>query len=128
MAIKGNILIIEDDPETRSLLEKLFITGGYQVLTASDGPNGINTACAFPPDLIILDVILPGLDGYDTCVQLKEKLNVPILILTAKSAPADLTRGFQAGADDFVKKPFNPKELLLRTKILVHRYRLNNLQ
>jgi DNA-binding response OmpR family regulator len=128
MAIKGNILVIDDDMEARDILEKLFISGGYRVQTAPDGPNGIRSACTCPPDLVVLDVMMPGLNGFETCVQLKEKLNIPVLLLTAKSSLADLVQGFSSGADDFVKKPYNPKELLLRSKALVHRYRLNNSQ
>jgi DNA-binding response OmpR family regulator len=128
MAIKGNILVIDDDLVARDLLEKLFVTGGYHVQTAPDGPDGIKSACTCPPDLVVLDVMMPGLNGFETCVLLKEKFNIPVLLLTAKSSLADLVQGFSSGADDFVKKPYNPKELLLRSKALVRRYHLNSSQ
>jgi DNA-binding response OmpR family regulator len=126
--MKGNILVIEDDQETADLLERLFKAGGYSVQTSGDGENGVTKACKNQPDLVILDVMMPGMDGFDTCSRIKQNMNIPVLMLSARNGLQDLTRGFNAGADDYVKKPYNSNELLLRVKALVHRYHVNGYQ
>lgn len=123
--MKSKILVIEDDQESARLLEMLFKAGGYSVRVSNDGENGISDACVSQPDLVVLDVMMPGLDGFDTCTRLKKEMDIPVLMLTARYGPGDMEKGFSAGADDFVKKPYNTNELLLRVKALVRRYKTN---
>lgn len=120
--MKGKILVIEDDQESAHILEMLFKAGGYTVKVTDDGEQGIVVASDLHPDLVVLDVMMPGMDGYDTCARIKNEMNIPVLMLTAKTAPQDVVKGFSSGADDYVRKPYNTNELLLRVKALVNRY------
>jgi DNA-binding response OmpR family regulator len=124
--MKGKILVIEDDLDTAHVLEMLFKAGGYSVKISDNGEKGITEAVSNHPDLVVLDVMMPGIDGYDTCSRLKQQMDIPILILTARYSPTEVVKGFNAGADDFVKKPYNTNELLLRVKALVNRYHSAN--
>lgn len=122
--MKGKILVIEDDQESAHILEMLFKAGGYTVKVSEDGEQGIREAGDLHPDLVVLDVMMPGMDGYDTCARIKNEMNIPVLMLTAKTSPQDIAKGFSCGADDYVRKPYNTNELLLRVKALVHRYQI----
>jgi DNA-binding response OmpR family regulator len=124
--MKGKILVIEDDHDSAHILEMLFKAGGYSVMVTEDGEKGLSEANSLHPDLVVLDVMMPGLDGYDTCARIKDQMNIPVLMLTARTQPQDVVRGFSSGADDYVKKPYNTNELLLRVKALVNRYHANN--
>lgn len=115
------ILFIDDDVETLALLEKMLGLEGYKVLVASNGPDGLHLAYEQHPDLIILDISMPDQDGFEVCINLREITNVPILILTARSAASDIKHGFAVGADDYIKKPFSNDELLMRVKALLRR-------
>lgn len=115
------LVLIEDDrlivePVVRAL-EKL----GYTVLTAYDGVSGLKTALTNPCDLVILDIMLPGMDGWEVCKAIREKSVVPILMLTALSDEVDRILGLELGADDYVTKPFSTRELVARVKALLRR-------
>jgi DNA-binding response OmpR family regulator len=127
MIMDKKILFIDDDVEILALLEKLLGFEGYQVFLASNGSEGLHLAYEQHPDLIILDVSMPGQDGFDVCKSLREITSVPIIMLTARTAPPDIKRGFAAGADDYIKKPFSNDELLLRVRALLRRGTSGNL-
>lgn len=116
-----HILVIEDDPQISDLLRRGLIYEGYSVTVAGDGPAGLTAARDRPPDLVLLDLMLPGLDGLTVCQRLRAASSVPILILTAKDAVPDRVKGLDAGADDYVVKPFSFDELLARIRALLRR-------
>ncbi len=118
-----SILIIEDDSTLLRGLKDNFESRGFQVRTESDGRDGLDAALASTPDLIILDIMLPTLNGFEICSELREHdLDVPIIMLTAKGQEEDIIRGLNLGADDYVTKPFNIRELLARTDAFLRRY------
>ena len=110
------VLIIEDDPSMQRGLKDNFVYAGYNVIISSDGQKGLNAALDAQPDLIILDIMLPKINGYEICRLIrKENLDMPIIMLTAKGEESDIILGLNLGADDYVTKPFSIKELLART-------------
>jgi two-component system response regulator MprA len=115
------ILVIEDDPAIRDLLRRGLAYEGYKVTVTSDGPNGLTAARDNPPDIVILDWMMPGMDGLEVCRRLRTVSNVPILMLTAKDAIADRVLGLESGADDYLVKPFAFQELLARIHALLRR-------
>lgn len=116
------ILIVEDDPEIAELLEINLSDAGYRVEKARDGIEGLNKALTNEYDLIILDLMLPKLDGYDVCKRIREeKRTTPILMLTSKSEEFDKVLGLELGADDYITKPFSIRELIARVKALIRR-------
>lgn len=115
------ILVIEDDPAILRLLQRGLTMEGYQVDTAVDGESGLKLFQERQPDLIVLDLMLPGMDGMEVCQRIRQKSKVPILILTAKDAIQDRVEGLDAGADDYLVKPFNLEELLARIRALLRR-------
>ncbi len=118
------ILIVEDDATMLRGLKDNFEFAGYQVETASDGERGLNAALDGKPDLILLDIMLPKINGYEICRLLrKENLDMPIIMLTAKGQESDIVLGLNLGADDYVTKPFSIKELLARTEAFLRRRR-----
>jgi two-component system response regulator ResD len=117
------ILIIEDDVILGRLLAEQLGVAGRSVQVAVDGPEGLRLAYETHPDLIILDIMMPGMDGWQVCQRLREMADVPILMLTAKGDQDDVIRGLQLGADDYVKKPFDLKELELRIEAVLRRAR-----
>lgn len=118
------ILIIEDDSSMLRGLKDNFEYAGYNVLTAADGEVGLNAALDNKPDLIILDIMLPKINGYEICrLVRKEKLDMPIIMLTAKGEESDIVLGLNLGADDYVTKPFSIKELLARSAAFLRRAR-----
>jgi len=118
------ILIIEDDPTMLRGLRDNFEFEGYHVQTAADGDAGLKAALAIRPDLIILDLMLPKVNGYEICRFLREEqLDMPILMLTAKSQESDVILGLKLGADDYITKPFSIKELLARAEAFLRRRR-----
>lgn len=119
---KGSrILVIDDDPDITKLLTTILQPQGFVVYQACDGREGLRNAYELQPDLIILDVMMPGLDGWEACTRLRELTDVPILMLTARSAEADMLRGFLLGADDYIRKPFSKAELEARIRALLRR-------
>ncbi|MFZ5476239.1 MAG: response regulator transcription factor [Myxococcota bacterium] len=118
------ILLIEDDPSILRGLELNLGLEGYQVRAASDGPQGLKLAGEWKPDLVVLDIMLPTMSGYDVCRELRRRgSNVPILMLSAKGTEMDRVQGLDLGADDYVSKPFGLQELLARLKALLRRSR-----
>ncbi len=118
------VLIIEDDPSILLGLQKNLKFEGYDVLTASDGERGLELAIDRPPDLIILDIMLPRISGFEICKTLKKNnIQVPIIILSAKDQEIDKIMGLDLGADDYVTKPFNIRELIARINAVMRRKR-----
>ena len=118
------ILIIEDESDLAELVAFNLEKEGYRPLIATDGPSGLEAARHNPPDLILLDLMLPGMSGMEICKILKSKektARIPIIMLTAKGEEIDRVVGFEVGADDYVVKPFSPRELLLRIKAVLRR-------
>ena len=116
-----HILVVEDDPQIADLLRRGLIYEGYSVAVTADGPAGLTAARDRPPDLVLLDLMLPGMDGLTVCARLRSASSVPILILTARDAVPDRVKGLDAGADDYVVKPFNFDELLARIRAHLRR-------
>lgn len=118
----SKILIVEDE-ETIADLEKDYLEmSGYEVIIENDGIKGLESAMNSDVDLIILDLMLPGMDGYDICRQLREEKNIPIIMVSAKKDDIDKIRGLGLGADDYMTKPFSPSELVARVKAHLSRY------
>ncbi|MDD5459933.1 MAG: response regulator transcription factor, partial [Phycisphaerae bacterium] len=118
------VLIIEDDSTMLRGLKDNFAYCGYNVVAAVDGEDGLNKALDIKPDLIILDIMLPKINGYEICRLIrKEKLDMPIIMLTAKGEESDIILGLNLGADDYVTKPFSIKELLARAEAFLRRRR-----
>ncbi|MBE7712879.1 MAG: response regulator transcription factor [Cyanobacteria bacterium SIG26] len=120
--VQKRILIVDDDDEIRELLEFDIASSGYFVDTAKDGLEGLNKALNNTYDLILLDVMMPKMNGFDVCKNIRQaKLAIPILMLTAKGTIEDKTSGFDCGADDYLVKPFDIQEVLLRIRVLLRR-------
>jgi DNA-binding response OmpR family regulator len=115
------VLLIDDDQTLLELLSGHLQTAGYQSLTASDGPTGLHLAVETQPDLVVLDVMMPGMDGWEVCRRLREKSSVPIIMLTAKDEEIDKLHGFRLGVDDYVTKPFSFAELTARVGAVLAR-------
>ncbi|XPV76305.1 MAG: response regulator transcription factor [Desulfovibrio sp.] len=118
------VLIVEDNMDTRDLLEFHFSSNGFTVQTAEDGFAGLEKAKMFKPDIILLDLMLPRIDGLEVCRQLKsgaETKHIPVIMLTARSEEVDRIVGLELGADDYVTKPFSPRELQLRVRAVLRR-------
>ncbi|GAB4497271.1 MAG: response regulator transcription factor [Anaerolineales bacterium] len=120
-----HILVIEDETALRETLIYNLQKQGYQVSTEQDGAKAILTARSSPPDLILLDLMLPGLDGFEVCRILRQEMNVPILMLTARADEIDRVIGLEVGADDYITKPFSMRELLARVKAQLRRVRMD---
>jgi DNA-binding response OmpR family regulator len=118
------VLIVEDDDTLRETLEYNLINQGYEVLLAEGGYQALKAARANQPDLLLLDVMLPGLDGFEVCRILRKEMSVPILMLTARTEEVDKIVGLEVGADDYLTKPFSMRELLARVKALLRRVEL----
>jgi two-component system phosphate regulon response regulator PhoB len=119
-----SILVVEDEKDIVDLIEYHLKQSGFSVITALDGPSGLEVARKRRPSLVILDLMLPGMDGKDICRALKSNpltQSIPVLILTAKTEEMDRVIGFELGADDYVTKPFSPRELVLRVKAILRR-------
>lgn len=121
------ILIVEDDVKTANLLRLYLRQAGYKVEVAHDGYTGLDLSRSMQPDLIVLDLMLPNLNGLDICRLLRLESSVPIIILTAKSTEEDVLRGLELGADDYIAKPFSPREVVARVKTVLRRIQERNL-
>ena len=117
------ILIIEDDDALRHLMRLQLQNGGYEVAACRDGSSGLAAVREFAPDLILLDILLPKIDGWEVCRELRRMTQVPIIFVTALGADADLQRGLEMGADDYIIKPFGHAELWARIRAALHRAR-----
>lgn len=125
----SKIMIIDDDPNIRELVCALMKDGGFEVCEAKDGRDALLNITAENPDLAIVDLMMPNMDGYGLCRKLRQYYeNLPVLMLTAKSELASKVKGFEAGADDYLTKPFEGDELLLRVKALLRRYKIETSQ
>ncbi len=121
---KTKLLIVEDEPTLLETLKYNLVRQGYEVITASDGVTALPTARSEKPDLVILDVMLPGLDGFEICRILRQEMSLPIIMLTAKDEEVDKIVGLEVGADDYLTKPFSMRELQARVKAHLRRVRL----
>lgn len=122
--IKGTILVIDDETDLIELVRYNLEKEGYAILSAADGESGVALVAREKPDLVIVDLMLPGIDGLEVCRLLRQKsetAQIPILMLTAKSSETDRIIGLELGADDYVTKPFSPRELAARVKALLRR-------
>ena len=130
MPPQDHILVVDDDAQIRSLLSEYFEKNGYRVTAVGDGRAMRAALKVAPPDIVILDLMLPGEDGLVLCRDLRARSNVPVLMLTARGEDTDRIVGLEMGADDYVPKPFHPRELLARVKSILRRARTlpDNLQ
>ena len=115
------VLVVEDDPTVLEVACTYLRAAGYVVSTAVDGFEALEVAAQTNPDLIVLDRMLPGIDGAEVCRRIRESASVPIIFLTAMGAPDDRITGLEAGADDYLAKPFSPRELVLRVQAILRR-------
>src|SRR5262245_48351160 len=120
-AMASRVLIVEDDLNVAEVVARYLLREGYQVETASDGAVGLERALADPPDLVVLDLMLPSLSGLEVCRRLRAAAPVPVIMLTARGEEADRIAGLELGADDYVAKPFSPRELTARVKAVLRR-------
>jgi two-component system phosphate regulon response regulator PhoB len=121
---KERIVVVEDNPDTRQLLEYTLNASGFEVFCASDGEAGLKAAQDKRPSLVVLDLMLPGMDGLEVCRRLKQSpttSHVPVIMLTAKAEEVDRIVGLELGADDYMTKPFSPRELALRVRAVLRR-------
>ena len=122
----GKILVVDDDKNICELLRLYLEKEGYNVILSHDGSEAVVKFNALNPDLILLDIMLPGLDGWQVCREIRKKSNVPIIMLTAKGETFDKVLGLELGADDYVVKPFDTKEIIARVKAVLRRIDQNN--
>jgi two-component system, OmpR family, response regulator MtrA len=115
------VLLAEDDPRQAEVVRRYLVADGYAVTVVHDGVNAVHQARAHRPDLVVLDVMMPGLDGLEVCGVLREQSDVPILLLTARTSEDDLLAGLDGGADDYLTKPYSPRELTARIRTLLRR-------
>ncbi|WP_445489518.1 response regulator [Niallia sp. 03133] len=120
--MKKKVLVVDDEQSILTLLQYNLQQAGYDVITAMDGEEGMNLAQSTNPDVILLDLMLPKLDGMEVCKQLRhQRINTPILMLTAKDDELDKILGLELGADDYMTKPFSPREVIARIKAVLRR-------
>jgi DNA-binding response OmpR family regulator len=119
--VTGRVLIIEDDPNVAEVVGRYLSREGYEVEIASDGMTGLERALADPPELVVLDLMLPNLGGLEVCRRIRAAAPVPVIILTALGEETDRIVGLELGADDYVAKPFSPRELTARVKAVLRR-------
>ena len=120
----SKILIVDDDPHIRELAGVFLANEGFDVYEAADGVEALEKLAAVKADMVVLDLMMPNMDGWELCRQLREYYDMPLLMLTAKGETEDKLRGFQLGTDDYMVKPFEPLELVMRVKALLKRYRI----
>lgn len=118
---KQRILLVDDDLNILRLVELYLTKEGFAVETASDGSAAVSMFKANPPHLVLLDVLLPGMDGWQVCREIRKISNIPVIMLTAKDETFDKVLGLELGADDYIVKPFEPKELIARIKAVIRR-------
>lgn len=120
----SHILIVDDNPEIREIIQILLSGEGFYTEEAKDGTTALSLLQTTGFDLIILDIMMPGLNGYQTCLEIRKITNAPILFLSAKTKDSDKTLGFASGGDDYLAKPFSYSELINRVKALIRRYQI----
>jgi two-component system alkaline phosphatase synthesis response regulator PhoP len=120
---RSKILLVDDEPKVCELIKAYLVKDGYDVVIATDGKSAIDQAQHHKPDIILLDLNLPELDGLEVCRTIRKQSNVPIIMLTARDDEVDKIVGLEMGADDYVTKPFSPRELAARVSAVLRRYR-----
>jgi DNA-binding response OmpR family regulator len=125
MANKQKILIVDDDENIAELISLYMTKECFETKIVYDGESALKEADSFSPDLILLDLMLPGIDGYQVCREIRQKSQVPIIMLSAKGEVFDKVLGLELGADDYLEKPFDTKELVARVKAVLRRYKVN---
>src|SRR5258708_7366067 len=116
-----SVLVIDDEPKISELCRDYLRAAGYSVLTAADGPQGLALARRERPNLVVLDLMLPGMDGLDVCRELRRESSVPIIMLTARVDESDRLVGLELGADDYLTKPFSPRQLVAPVRTVLRR-------
>jgi DNA-binding response OmpR family regulator len=119
--VNPRVLLVEDDPTVADVVVRYLQDDGYRVDLESDGQRGFDAAVSNPPDLMILDLMLPGLDGLEVCRRVRALLEVPVIMLTARGEEIDRIIGLDIGADDYIAKPFSPRELVSRVRAVLRR-------
>ena len=115
------VLVVDDDKSVSQLIRLYLAQAGYRVISAWDGLEGLRMALEEEPDIILLDLNLPGMDGFEVCRNVRLKSDVPVIMVTAKGEEADIVTGLELGADDYVTKPFSPKVLIARVRTVLRR-------
>src|SRR6476661_7376567 len=121
--VRSRILVVDDNARTQEAIALYLRHAGYEVDVAASGPDALASFAANPPDLIVLDLMLPGLSGLDVCRTLRARTDVPIIMVTARTTEEDKLEGLRSGADDYVTKPFSPRELVARVGTVLRRAR-----
>ncbi|SFS75208.1 response regulator transcription factor [Paenibacillus sp. BC26] len=118
------LLIVDDDPHIRELISLLLAAEGFEIVEAGDGKEALTVLESTQVQLVILDVMMPNMDGWELCKEIRDGMELPVLMLTAKGETSQKVKGFELGADDYLVKPFEPLELVARVKALLKRYRI----
>jgi len=121
-----NVVIIDDDPRITALLKRALTFEGYDAQVAGNGTDGLSLALSSSPDLVVLDIMMPGLDGWEVCRRIRAEKDVPVLMLTARDEVADRVKGLDIGADDYLVKPFALEEFLARVRALLRRQKVSS--
>ncbi|MDD9270686.1 response regulator transcription factor [Paenibacillus sp. GCM10023248] len=124
----ATILIVDDDPYIRELVRVFMLNEGFDVVEASDGEEALKQLETVQADMVIMDIMMPNMDGWELCKELREHYDIPLLMLTAKGETAQKVKGFELGTDDYLVKPFEPVELAMRVKALLKRYKIASSQ
>ena len=119
------VMVVEDETNIRELIKMYLADEGMTVVEKTNGEEAWEYFCRHPVDLVILDIMMPRMDGWQLCAKIREAGDKPILMITAKGEPADRIRGFELGTDDYMVKPFDPVEMVMRVKALLRRYRIS---
>jgi DNA-binding response OmpR family regulator len=119
----GRIIVVDDDPTVADVVGRYLVRDGHTVECVHDGQEALRRIAAQPPDLVVLDLMLPGIDGLEVCRRLRERWPIPVVMLTALGDETDRLAGFEIGADDYVTKPFSPRELAMRVRSVLRRAR-----
>lgn len=120
----AKIMVVDDDPYIRELVRVFLQREGFDILEAADGQEALAKLEQMPAELVILDIMMPNMDGWELCRELRKMYDIPLLMLTAKGETAQKIKGFELGTDDYLVKPFEPAELVVRVKALLKRYRI----
>ena len=121
MALAQTILVVDDEPTISQVVASYLRRDGFRAVTAADGPSAVEAALEHRPDLVVLDVMLPGFDGLQVMARLRQERHVPVILLTARGEESDRVIGLRLGADDYVVKPFSPAELVARVHAVLRR-------
>jgi DNA-binding response OmpR family regulator len=121
----NKVLVVDDDRHIRELIKILLEPEGFHIIEAADGSEALHTMETTKVDMAILDILIPKVDGYELCREIRRYYEIPILMITAKSETQDKIKGFSLGTDDYLTKPFDPQELVMRVKALMRRYEIN---